>query len=345
VEKAIQFTLFQWAFNTPRRTAGEIPEDVIVVLRWVQQNTRPVRDLSDKEHLRPVMDAVGSKLDGKAAAATVTNRKRAVLFNALDYAVERKALSVNPIPALKWSPPKKASHEVDRRSVVNPVQARSLLNVIRETPRSGRRLYACFACSYFSALRPEEAVNLRRADITIPEMVWDAESGKRVPSADDWGEFSLRKTAPHAGREWTDSGLARDDRGLKHRPEGEERIVPIPPELTAILRAHLAEFKPDAEGRLFYGERGGPIPAITYNRVWQKARAVAFVSEVLVTPLAETPYTLRHAAVSTWLNGGVTATQVASWAGHSVEVLLKVYAKCLHGRDGVARAAMGNSYL
>jgi hypothetical protein len=24
---------------------------------------------------------------------------------------------------------------------------------------------------------------------------------------------------------------------------------------------------------------------------------------------------------------------------------VKVYAKCLHGRDGVARAAMGNSYL
>jgi hypothetical protein len=38
-------------------------------------------------------------------------------------------------------------------------------------------------------------------------------------------------------------------------------------------------------------------------------------------------YTLRHAAVSTRLNGGVTATQVASWAGHSVEVLLKVYAQ------------------
>ncbi|MGH3711273.1 MAG: hypothetical protein ACRDRQ_24905 [Pseudonocardiaceae bacterium] len=35
--------------------------------------------------------------------------------------------------------------------------------------------------------------------------------------------------------------------------------------------------------------------------------------------------------------GGVPATQVAEWAGHSVEALPKIYAKCLDGRDGVAR--------
>ena len=34
---------------------------------------------------------------------------------------------------------------------------------------------------------------------------------------------------------------------------------------------------------------------------------------------------------------GVPAPQVAEWAGHSVEVLLKVYAKCLDGQDAVAR--------
>jgi hypothetical protein len=47
--------------------------------------------------------------------------------------------------------------------------------------------------------------------------------------------------------------------------------------------------------------------------------------------LAGTPYDLRHAAVSTWLNGGVLPAEVAQWAGHSVEVLLKIYAKCLDG--------------
>ena len=36
------------------------------------------------------------------------------------------------------------------------------------------------------------------------------------------------------------------------------------------------------------------------------------------------------------LNAGVPATQVAAWAGHSVMVLLKVYAQCLEGQDELA---------
>jgi integrase len=48
--------------------------------------------------------------------------------------------------------------------------------------------------------------------------------------------------------------------------------------------------------------------------------------------MAARPYDLRHAAVSLWLNGGVPATEVAARAGHSVDVLLKVYATCIDGQ-------------
>ena len=41
------------------------------------------------------------------------------------------------------------------------------------------------------------------------------------------------------------------------------------------------------------------------------------------------------------------ATQVPAWAGHSVMVLLRVYAQCLEGQDEVAmrqiEAALGTS--
>jgi hypothetical protein len=41
----------------------------------------------------------------------------------------------------------------------------------------------------------------------------------------------------------------------------------------------------------------------------------------------------------------VPATTVAEWAGHSVEVLLRIYAKCLDGGDTLVRrrvqAALG----
>jgi hypothetical protein len=53
--------------------------------------------------------------------------------------------------------------------------------------------------------------------------------------------------------------------------------------------------------------------------------------------LARRPYDLRHACLSTWLNGGVPPTQVAEWAGHSLDVLLRIYAKCLIGQDALAK--------
>jgi integrase len=75
----------------------------------------------------------------------------------------------------------------------------------------------------------------------------------------------------------------------------------------------------------------------TAYRVWAAARATAFTDAECASPLAKRPYDLRHAAVSTWLNAGVPPTQVAEWAGHSVNVLLRVYAKCVYGQDEVAR--------
>lgn len=41
--------------------------------------------------------------------------------------------------------------------------------------------------------------------------------------------------------------------------------------------------------------------------------------------------------MSTWLNGGVPAVTAAEWAGHSVEVLLRIYAKCLDGEAAAIR--------
>jgi integrase len=118
--------------------------------------------------------------------------------------------------------------------------------------------------------------------------------------------------------------------------------VPCPPPLTALIQ----EFGVQPDGRLFVGERnGGELPTMTIGRVWRRARQTAFTPEVAASPRARTPYDLRHAAVSTWLNGGVPPTTVAEWAGHSVEILLRIYAKCLDGGDALVRrrvqAALG----
>jgi integrase len=71
--------------------------------------------------------------------------------------------------------------------------------------------------------------------------------------------------------------------------------------------------------------------------VWNKARAKALTDREVRSPLAKRPYDLRHACVSTWLSAGVPATQVAEWAGHSVEVLLRIYAKSIVGQEETAK--------
>ena len=69
----------------------------------------------------------------------------------------------------------------------------------------------------------------------------------------------------------------------------------------------------------------------------REARSRALTKQETASPLARTPYALRHAAVSTWLNAGVSPPQVAEWAGHSVDVLLRVYAKCIAGHEDEAK--------
>jgi len=50
---------------------------------------------------RALLDRINKKQDGKRAAANTANRKRAVLSNAINYALEMSVLPVNPLTAVK----------------------------------------------------------------------------------------------------------------------------------------------------------------------------------------------------------------------------------------------------
>jgi integrase len=340
--QVLRSALVNWGFNTKQRAMA--PGELGDALIWLACNTREVKELADPALSRQVLTAGTSRLDGSRAAPTSVHRNRAVLLNALDYAVELKLLDSNPIKGLKWRAPKVA-HEVDRRVVVNPAQARALLEAVRAQQPSGPRLVAFFGVLYYSGLRPEEAVGLRRQDVELPALLWDEERGQWREPDDPWGELHLRSARPDAGGRWTDDGSGRDRRGLKHRAEGETRRVPCPARLTRLLRDHLAMVPGEAADPLFQGVQARPLATITYRRAWEKARKTALTDEEYHSHLARRPYDLRHACLSTWLNGGVAATQVAEWAGHSVEMLLRVYAKCLDGQDEIAKrriaAALG----
>jgi integrase len=154
--------------------------------------------------------------------------------------------------------------------------------------------------------------------------------------ADGWREILLTNSVPRSGTAWTDTGASRERRELTHRAAGDTRPVPAHPRLVQILRTHLERFSTPAGAQLFLGSHGGLIDESTYYPIWAKARQIALTPAEARSALARRPYDLRHAAVSTWLNAGVPAAQVAEWAGHSVAVLLRVYAKCVAGQDAAA---------
>jgi integrase len=323
-EELIRKALRNWAFVLPGPDDRELPHEIAHALHWVSKASRPLADLDDAAIARAVLDALKLKLDGTAAAAETVRRKRRTLVNALHYAVDLGEFKENPITGIRWKKPKVAG-EVDPRVVANPEQARALLTAVSYVGgygrARGRRLVGLFACMYYGAFRPAEAVGLTAADLKLPET--------------GWGTALLNRTRPSAGKQWTDSGETHDDRGLKNRPTEEVRLVPIPPQLVAILRLHLDTFGTAEDGRLFTNERGGVVGSSTYYRVWQEARALALPPAVVASPLAARPYDLRHSALSTWLNAGVDPTEVAARAGNSVEVLLSRYAKCIDGRQEV----------
>jgi integrase len=158
-----------------------------------------------------------------------------------------------------------------------------------------------------------------------------------------WGRITLAETAPRSGRAWTDDGQSRERRGLKHRAREDTRLVPIPPQLVALLHRHIAEYGTAPDGRLFRGLHRGPLSESAYYRWWQLVRGQAFTPAQVTSPLARRPYDLRHAAASLWLNAGVPATEVARRLGHSVAVLLRAYANCIDGGEDDMNGRIGDA--
>jgi integrase len=313
-----------WVFNTKRRQGGDPPPKWADAVAWVQGNTVPLVGLTDPVVVRSALDSLRRLVDGSPAAPNTVRRKYPIFHEALKLAVERRYLDADPIRLVEWKQPRNYA-VVDRRRVVNPQQARALLEAVRAQEPAGPALVAFFGCLYYAAMRPSEAAGLRREHLALPE------------DARKTGTAFLSKASPSVSSHWTDSGNTYDDRGLKHRPVDEVRPVPLSPPLVRLLREHLDQHGTTTDGLLFRGIRGGELNESLYLGIWKKARAEALTPEQAVSPLARVPYDLRHAGVSTWLKGGISPAQVAEWAGHSLVVLLRTYAKCLDGEERTAR--------
>ncbi|MDT0545591.1 tyrosine-type recombinase/integrase [Streptomyces lonegramiae] len=326
--KVIRDALYPWAFRAvkgtdgklvPRHSVEEPPEDIHTALSWIADHSMKVNALENPALLRPALDALSLRLDGKKAAENTARRKRMVLSNFLRFTVEERGLlSANPLARVDWTPPE-TDDEIDFRYVPGPALARSFIKAVRDAGPRGEHLEAFFGCLYYAAMRPAEIASLKAADCTLP------------PEGSEWGELLLGESRPEVGGGWTDDGASYESRSLKRRARGATRSVPIPPVLVRMLREHIERYGTAPDGRLFRAAQGGRVRSTEYCDLWDKARTAVLSEEEAATPLAEVPYSLRHAGVSLWIKSGVDPVEVARRAGHSIAVLFRFYAKILRG--------------
>jgi integrase len=314
--------------------AGELDQDEAKAIAWIARASRPVSALEDPAVVADVLDALAVNLNGKPAAPEYFSRRRRMLHRALGYAVRKKRLSQNPLSKANlpegWTPPQAPDDTLDPRAVGSPALVADMLQACATIgKRQGPRFRAFYGCMFYAMMRPSEVAALIREGCHLP--------------GSGWGYLIFADSSPAPGKAYTDDGRVHEHRGLKGRTKGRPgprarrpvRKVPIPPELTELLRAHIETFGTAPDGRLFRSENGNPLQPSTWWQVWQKVRAASLTPEQLASPLMKRPYDLRHSGVTWRLNSGVPATEVAAWAGHSVEVLTRVYARCVAGLEDV----------
>jgi integrase len=322
--------------------AGELDDDERKAIAWIGRASRPVSALEDPSLVCDVLDALALRLDGKPASPEYFARRRRVLHKCLAYAVRKKRLASNPLSKANlpegWTAPAKPDDALDPRAVGSPELVAAMLAACRTIGRrQGPRFVAFYGCMFYALMRPSEVAALTKTCCDLPEQ--------------GWGHLTFADSSPAAGKAYTDDGAVHEHRGLKGRTKGRPsprarrpvRKVPIPPQLVALLRNHIQTFGTGRDGRLFRSARGSPIQPSTWWQVWQKVRAASLTPEQLASPLMKRPYDLRHSGITWRLDSGVPDAQVAAWAGHSVEMLRRVYAGRADGLEGVWIARMAQT--
>lgn len=174
------------------------------------------------------------------------------------------------------------------------------------------RVWAYFAAAFFTGMRPEELIALRWADI-------------------DWRRQTLR-----VQRVRTFKGSERD--GTKTDTVREVDLVPQAIEALKAMRP-FTELKRDKAGK-----EADVFENPVTGRPWHDERSQR---DHYWTPSLKRlgirqrrAYCTRHTFCTVALMAGVNPAYIASQAGHSLQMLLQVYARWIPGADGGAQRRM-----
>lgn len=293
--------LWEVGFN-PAVDEGEGPE-----VAWLERWSLPLEHI-DPSSLERALRLGTTKRDGQPNAPTVAKRRRDLLNAALKSAIRRDLLATNPMDRVEWVVPKQSS-QVDISVLPSMADIDLLIDHIAALRTGGARYAAFFAILAYAGLRPSEAAALRVADLDLPDA--------------GWGIARLRDAEPSPGTRYSGTGTTRQLKELKHRAEGTIRAVPLPPPLVERLRTHLDRWE-EIDGRVFSNGNRRSVTAENYGKVWNRAKRATWEPDHVAA--SAWPYDLRHTAATVMLRARVPLAEVARRLGHSVDVLLRVYA-------------------
>jgi hypothetical protein len=260
-------------------------------------------------------------VDGRRADHNTTARRLITANELFDWGARRPEipLKANPIRLLDRQ---------DRPGTgikIRPVELRLvvgisvLIDIVQTCRRLGAdgdqgaaRLVAFFALMCFGAPRPSEARLVVGADLI------DLPRGS-------WGTVELHDSITSPGRRFTPNGDTEHKGGLKHRPPGSTRVVPLAPFLVDALADHLQQFPTGPHDPLFRDATGALITTAEIGRVWKAIKKQVFAQQPELRKSLRL-YDLRHARFSHWLAAGVLPRAViAAWGGNSVGTLESTY--------------------
>lgn len=302
--------------------AGRQPEDLGAWLRdvgflpeapdhaWLARWSVPLADIN-AGLLERVLTAATTKRDGTSMAAAVVRRHRTTLGAVLRSALRRGLIEANPLDQVEWRAPER-DMAVDVATVPSLADVVEIVDHVAGLSSSGARYAALYASVGMAGLRPSEAIGMQCTDLELP--------------SEGWGLARLRGAMTSPGRRYSAGGDVHEMKGLKQRPRDATRDVPLPPQLVERLQSHIERWAP-GDGVVFTNGADRPATAANYGPVWTRARRELWPEG---HPLATTTvYDLRHAAATMMLRAGVPPAEVARRLGHSVDILMRVYAGVL----------------
>ena len=263
---------------------------------WLKENSL-LLDRVDYKVAHEMMDAITKLLVGGGSVSPDTHhRRKTACSSVFDYAIKCSYAKVNHLA--EYEVPNQ-NVQIDKRSILTKEECKAIVKTLEGTSESNDRMALFISFIWMAGLRPSEVLALRKSD-----MVSDGHGGH---------ELILSRASVPCGTSYSNSGAAKDEKGLKWRAVGATRVVPVPKELAKRIRAYTKKMKP-SDLIFESGTNGVSLSLTVFQDHWAKIR-----------PGATKLYDLRHTNASILIYAGLNVAEVAERLGHSIGVCSSKY--------------------